>query len=65
MAPGVVDTDMQKQIRESTAEDFPMVEQFREMKRDESFSTIGQVASGLLDLAFGEPHDDVLVDLRT
>ena len=52
VAPGVIDTDMQNRIRDCTPEDFPEVERFREMKRNEGFNTPGFVAEHLLAIAF-------------
>ena len=52
VAPGVVDTAMQELIRNSTAEDFPEVERFREMKMEGSFNSPEFVASQLLGIAF-------------
>lgn len=65
LAPGVVDTDMQELIRGQDAEDFPTVEIFREMKREGTFSSMDDVAKGLLDLVFGDgAREEVLIDLR-
>ncbi|REJ83231.1 MAG: SDR family NAD(P)-dependent oxidoreductase [Acidobacteria bacterium] len=67
VAPGVIDTDMQAQIRSRSAEEFPLVERFREMKQQNAFSTPAQVAKGMLELAFGDAGSgpgEVLVDLR-
>ncbi|MGH0034998.1 MAG: SDR family oxidoreductase [Myxococcota bacterium] len=52
VAPGVIDTDMQALIRESTPEAFPEVERFRELKRADGFNTTGHVAAELLAIAF-------------
>lgn len=52
VAPGVIDTDMQTQIRASTAEAFPEVERFREMKAQDAFNTPRFVAEQLLAMAF-------------
>jgi benzil reductase ((S)-benzoin forming) len=52
VAPGVIDTDMQTLIRASAPEDFPEVERFKEMKRDDSFNTPRFVAEHLLAMAF-------------
>ncbi len=52
VAPGVIDTDMQALIRQCSPEEFPEVERFREMKRDDSFNTPGFVARHLLAIAF-------------
>ena len=65
VAPGVIDTDMQEMIRGTSAEDFPLVERFRELERSGGFTTVDEVAEGLARLAFGEPHHpEVIVDLR-
>ncbi len=39
VAPGVVDTGMQEMIRGCTAEQFPEVERFRELKRDDAYNS--------------------------
>jgi NAD(P)-dependent dehydrogenase (short-subunit alcohol dehydrogenase family) len=52
VAPGVVDTEMQKLIRNSTEENFPQVERFREMKTEGAFNSPEFVASQLLGIAF-------------
>ena len=65
VAPGVIDTDMQTRIRNCSPADFPEVERFREMKRDDSYNTAGFVARHLLAIAF-EPAsrpDAVVVQL--
>jgi NAD(P)-dependent dehydrogenase (short-subunit alcohol dehydrogenase family) len=52
VAPGVVDTAMQEQIRACTPARFPAVEQFRERKREGRFNTPAFVAREILALAF-------------
>ena len=52
VAPGIIDTDMQALIRSTDAADFPMVEKFRELKRDDAFSSAEFVAKSIVDLAF-------------
>lgn len=52
VAPGVVDTDMQTQIRASTPEDFPDVERFIQRKQDNDFNSVGFVSRHLLEIAF-------------
>jgi len=52
VAPGVVDTLMQTQIRASNASDFPDVERFRQRKRDEAFNSPRHVADEFLAIAF-------------
>lgn len=65
VAPGVIDTDMQTLIRECSPADFPEVERFREMKRDDSYNTPGFVARQLLAIAFDPASrpDAVVVQL--
>ena len=52
IAPGVVDTAMQTSIRESSAENFPEVERFQEMKRSGGLNSTGFVADEFLAIAF-------------
>lgn len=59
VAPGVVDTDMQAEIRATPAERFPQVERFHQLKRDDAFNSPAWVARQLLDLAFGEVRPDL------
>jgi NAD(P)-dependent dehydrogenase (short-subunit alcohol dehydrogenase family) len=54
VAPGVVDTDMQAEIRATPAERFPAVERFHDLKRRGAFNSPAWVARHLLDLAFGD-----------
>lgn len=56
VAPGVIDTDMQALIRSTSADDFPMVDKFHELKAHNAFSTIEHVAARLLELAFDPAH---------
>ncbi len=64
IAPGVVDTDMQALIRSCTAEQFPMVERFLDMKRDDAFNTGPYVARELLAIAFDPDRATDEVALR-
>jgi NAD(P)-dependent dehydrogenase (short-subunit alcohol dehydrogenase family) len=52
IAPGVVDTEMQTLIRASRIEDFPDLERFRDMKRNDAFNSVGYVADQFLSIAF-------------
>lgn len=54
VAPGVVDTEMQAQIRATSADRFPTVDRFLAMKADDAFNSPAWVATRLLDLAFGD-----------
>jgi NAD(P)-dependent dehydrogenase (short-subunit alcohol dehydrogenase family) len=64
IAPGVVDTAMQTRIRESTAEDFPDVERFRERKRDNAFNSARYVAEEFLAIAFDPSRRTESVEIR-
>lgn len=64
VAPGVVDTDMQEMIRSSSAEEFPSLERFLELKRDDGFNSIEFVASFILALAFDLERRTDEVDIR-
>lgn len=64
LAPGVIDTDMQAEIRATSPERFPLRERFVELQRAGELSTPEQCARGvveyLLNVRFGrEPVDDL------
>jgi benzil reductase ((S)-benzoin forming) len=50
LAPGVVDTPMQGQIREKTPAEFPDVERFRAMKKDGALRSAHDVARDIVRL---------------
>jgi NAD(P)-dependent dehydrogenase (short-subunit alcohol dehydrogenase family) len=52
IAPGVVDTDMQAQIRDCSSDRFPDVQNFLDLKRDDNFNSGEYVARELLAIAF-------------
>jgi NAD(P)-dependent dehydrogenase (short-subunit alcohol dehydrogenase family) len=52
VAPGVVDTPMQDRVRAANREEFPEVERFREMKREDSLNSTRYVAEEFLAIAF-------------
>ena len=66
VAPGIIDTDMQALIRSVSADRFPDVERFKQLKADDAFSTAESVARALLELAFdpAAKRDEVSIDLR-
>jgi len=64
IAPGVVDTPMQELVRESNPTDFPMVERFREMKREGALNRPGYVADEFLAIAFDPARRPDTVALR-
>ncbi|MCP4094351.1 MAG: SDR family oxidoreductase [Planctomycetes bacterium] len=52
VAPGIIDTDMQAQIRDCKEEVFPNVAQFHEYKAQDLYNTVRHVAKHLLQMAF-------------
>jgi benzil reductase ((S)-benzoin forming) len=52
VAPGVIDTDMQQLIRGKSADEFPMVDKFVDLKTRDAFSTAPFVAKHMLAIAF-------------
>lgn len=65
VAPGIVDTAMQEQIRAASADDFPEQRRFVQLARESKFSSPGFVAARLLELVFDQDHrtDEVAVSL--
>ena len=65
IAPGVIDTAMQAEIRAAAARDFPAIERFTAMKRDGALADAGQVGAKLADYVLGSRFGvDPVVDLR-
>lgn len=64
VAPGVVDTAMQAQIRKLSPDDFPSVENFIELKRSGELYTPEIVAQKLLKLLQKEYDGEILKSLR-
>jgi benzil reductase ((S)-benzoin forming) len=65
IAPGVVDTDMQAQIRASNEADFPARSRFVQMRAEGRMPTSAQVAALILDLdADGQFRNGGIYDLR-
>lgn len=56
VAPGIIDTDMQELIRSTDEDNFPDVQKFHDLKRDDAFSSVEFVAESLLKLAFDPSH---------
>jgi len=65
VAPGIIDTDMQKQIRASSIEVFPTVAAFHEYKSKNLFNTIPHVAKHLLQMAFVQEGPEVVNNIGT
>ncbi|MFL9887806.1 SDR family oxidoreductase [Paraburkholderia agricolaris] len=65
LAPGVIDTNMQAEIRGSGTEQFPMREKFEDLKRNGQLSTPEQCATQVLDYAFSDAFGQTPVaDIR-
>ncbi len=65
LAPGVIDTNMQAQIRGSGEEQFPLREKFEDLKRNGQLATPEQCATQLLDYAFSDAFGQLPVaDIR-
>lgn len=56
VAPGIIDTDMQQMIRNSTPEQFPRLQKFLDIKASDGFSSPQFIADRLLELAFDPAH---------
>lgn len=65
LAPGVIDTDMQVQLRSASAADFPDVERFAQLKATGSLTSASEAAARVLAWLdredFGQP---VIADVR-
>ena len=65
VAPGVIDTNMQDQIREVSAEDFSNVEKFINLKKNNDLSSPEETASLLLKIIDQKDQsEDVISDVR-
>lgn len=64
VAPGVIDTDMQRALRSMSEEQFPALEKFLQLKRDEAFNSPAYVAREILRIAFDPSARPEAVVLR-
>jgi benzil reductase ((S)-benzoin forming) len=65
LAPGVIDTDMQAEIRATPLEQFPLRERFEGLKRDGQLSSPGDCARQVVDYLLSKQFGQVPVaDLR-
>ncbi len=64
VAPGVIDTDMQLQIRSSHKSDFSSVENFKKMKENNQLFSPKEAANRLINLLNDKKQEDLFVDLR-
>ena len=64
VSPGVIDTAMQTQIRNSSIEKFSAIENFKKMKREGELFSPDEAAARLLKLIKTSSTDNVFFDLR-
>lgn len=66
VAPGIIDTGMQEQIRNSNAEDFPLLSRFQDYKEAGKLSTAEETAAKLIGLMNRQDFRllDTILDLR-
>lgn len=65
VAPGVVDTQMQQEIRRANTEGFSRIERFRLLKENRQLSTPEEVAEKFIHLLDNEDqYPEVILDLR-
>ena len=64
VAPGVIDTSMQTQIRNSSKEQFSSVENFKRMKNEGELFSPSEAADKLLRLLNSNPKETIFFDLR-
>jgi benzil reductase ((S)-benzoin forming) len=65
LAPGIIDTDMQSQIRQSDEADFPLRQKFDQLKASGALLAAPDVASRLLDYLLGSQFgQQAVADLR-
>ena len=65
VAPGIVETPMQAQIRGTAARDFPEVERFRQLHADGELRAPDAVARQLWELLGSDFENGSVLDLRT
>ena len=65
IAPGVVESAMQEQIRATSARDFPEVERFIALKRDGVLRAANEVAEQIWTVLRGDFPNGAVLDLRS
>lgn len=66
IAPGVIDTDMQTQIRRTPAEDFPMLDRFLALKNQGELASPADAAERMVRHLLSEDFGkEVIADLRS
>jgi benzil reductase ((S)-benzoin forming) len=64
VAPGIIETKMQEQIRSTSTEQFSMLEKFVELKENDQLQSPEETAVKLLNLLNSYEGNDVFLDLR-
>lgn len=64
VAPGIVETAMQREIRETAERDFPEVERFKDLHAEGALKTPEQAARELWELLESEPENGSVLDVR-
>lgn len=65
VAPGIVDTEMQSEIRQANSSDFPDLQRFKDYKDNEQLSDVREVAERLMRIVNNpEGYKDTLLDVR-
>ena len=64
-APGVVETDMQTEIRNSNKEDFPLVDRFVDLKNNNALLKPNIVAEAISNLIFNDFNNGDILDIRS
>jgi benzil reductase ((S)-benzoin forming) len=64
VAPGIIETNMQEQIRKTSQDDFSMVDKFLDLKNSNQLQTTEETAVKLLDLINQNAGEKVYLDLR-
>ena len=65
IAPGVVESPMQEQIRATAERDFPEVERFRALKREGALRPADEVAAQIWTVLRGDFPNGAVLDLRS
>jgi benzil reductase ((S)-benzoin forming) len=64
VAPGIVETAMQREVRRSAPEQFPDVERFRLLHREDALRTPAEAARDLWELIERGAENGAVLDLR-
>lgn len=65
IAPGIIETNMQERIREANADDFSLVDKFKELKSENQLQTPEETAVNLLNKLDTYSGTETFIDLRS